>query len=363
MIGLKCSTVEDALSRLPSDTFTACLSDPPYGLDFMPQRTNGWDRRVPGVDVFRELLRVLRPGAFTFVFGHPRLFHRVGCNAEDAGFVIRDCVMWVYGTGNPKSRNAKDGTGRGTALKPAFEPIYLLQKPHPGTIAEAGAYLDIDAGRVAADFSERSDAWRRSGHSAKPDAEKIAAPPGIGIQCHPRGRWPANLVLDESAGAALDELSGTLRSGVSRGNVVYGQGLWGSPAAGSVGGASRFFYNAKASTQEREEGLEHFPMMLPPRALHTAGAANARSGAGRTGARRNMHPTVKPIALCQWLAGLLRGGASGPLLVPYSGVGSELIGASQAGWDDVIGIEMDPWWNTIAGARLAKRGFPSRALP
>lgn len=360
--------VEEVLPRLPDNHFAALLSDPPYGLDFMPSRTEGWDKLVPPVDVFRELLRVLRPGAFGMVFGHPRLFHRVMINAEDAGFRLRDTIDWLYGSGYPKSKNEEGGLG--TALKPAWEPIVLLQKPHPGeTVAEARAYLDIDAGRIPADFSERPASWHRSGVSAKPDAEKIAAPPGIGIAVNAGGRWPANVVLDQEAGAALDAMTGTLKSGVSKGyapsngNLVLGNGIGGAPSAGSEGGASRFYYCAKASTEEREEGLESFPVLeaeeLVGRDGERPGAKNARAGAGRRGGRRCTHPTVKPIALTRWLAAMLRGVNDGaPLLVPYSGVGSEMIGASFAGWREIVGIEHDPAYVAMACARMVARAFP-----
>lgn len=312
------TTVESALAALPPDSCAGLLTDPPYGLDFLPQLTQGWDKRVPSLDVWRGVHRVLRPGAFGCVFGHPRLFHRVATHLEDAGFIIRDTLCWLYGTGNPKSRN--DGA-YGTALKPAWEPIILVQKPFEGTIADAGAYLNIAAGRVAADFAD---------YGAPRTGGKIAAPPGIGIQCHPLGRWPANLVLDESAGAALGE-------------------------------PSRFFYSAKVSTLEREEGLEAFPLLssedLVGRQLASAGAGNARAGAGRGGGRRNPHPTMKPIALTQWLAGMLRGPVAGPLLVPFAGVGSECIGALQAGWDAVVGVEMDPRYTAMAQARMLHRNL------
>lgn len=363
--------VEEVLPRLPSDHFAAILSDPPYGLDFMPSRTEGWDKQVPSVDVFRELLRVLRPGAFGCVFGHPRLFHRVMINAEDAGFRLRDTVAWTFGQGYPKSKN--EAGGLGTALKPAWEPIVLLQKPHPGeTVADARAYLDIDAGRIPADFAERPASWKRSGHSAQPDADKIAAPPGQGIECNPLGRWPANVVLDESAGAELDAQTGTLPTGgkpevLKRAGIGYGSNAKGHDVTGALyhdsGGASRFFYCAKASTQEREEGLEGFPVLeaeeLVGRDGERPGAKNARAGAGRRGGRRNTHPTVKPIALTRWLAAMLRGVNDGaPLLVPYSGVGSEMIGASFAGWREIVGIEHDPAYVAMACARMAARAFP-----
>jgi DNA modification methylase len=245
---------------------------------------------------------VLEPGAWGCVFGSPRLYHRMMINAEDAGFRLRDTICWLYGSGFPKSKNLGH---LGTALKPAWEPIALIQKPQ----ARVTRYLDIRAGRIATDFAERSEAWKRSGHSAKPGADKIAAPPGRGINLDAAGRWPANLVLDEEAGALL-------------------------------GSEARFFYWPILGTGElvgRPEGQE--------------GLSNPRAGAGRGGNRRNPHPTIKPKALTGWLARMLRGNATKPLLVPYAGVGSEILGAIPT-WNRVVGIERDLRYCQIARDRI-----------
>src|ERR1700748_857032 len=90
------------LSLLPANSHDGCLTDPPYGIDFMGR---AWDKGVPSVDVWREVFRVLKPGSFLLAFGGTRTFHRLTCAIEDAGFEIRDCITWMYGSGFPKSHD------------------------------------------------------------------------------------------------------------------------------------------------------------------------------------------------------------------------------------------------------------------
>lgn len=398
--------VLDALSRIETDSVDAILSDFPYGFgpnqptleellrylggeqldtggDFM-----GADWHVPSVPTWREMLRVLRPGGYLLGFGGPRTIDLISLGARAAGFAIRDVITyaWMFGSGFPKAQNAGKALddaagavrtepvtaaaatyeGYATALKPAFEPVLLARKPLVGTLAEnialhgTGA-LAIDASRIATDWSERSEAWKRSGHSAKPDAEKIAAPAGNGIDCHPAGRWPANVALDEAAAAALDAQTGTLVSGGTSGRAyvydhdknqnVYGaMGNKTSALIADAGGASRFFYVAKASREERDLGCKSVPRGRSAESSDfpkTGAARNARTWG------RNTHPNVKPVQLTKWLAGLIlpppSDGRVRRILVPYAGSGSEMIGALLAGWDLVEGIEREPRPN-IPGA-------------
>lgn len=111
-------------AAMPEESIDAIVCDPPYGLGFMGK---GWDHGVPGVEFWRLLMRVAKPGAHLLAFGGTRTYHRLACAIEDAGWEIRDCIMWVYGSGFPKSHNGEWG---GTALKPAHEPIILAQKPY-----------------------------------------------------------------------------------------------------------------------------------------------------------------------------------------------------------------------------------------
>ncbi len=386
--------VLDVLPTLEAESFDAMLTDPPYGLEFMGR---DWDRVVPGPDVWRETLRVLKPGAFALVFGGTRTFHRLAVALEDAGFELRDTLMWVYGSGFPKSHDVskaidkaagaereegvpgryaarrprahveavstyQDGVGSassalvtapatpaaerwqgyGTALKPAWESIILVRKPTPLTFAQnalehgCGA-LNIDACRIGtSDYlggGTMGGVFGNGKPASKPEAGSI-------------GRWPANLIHDGS-----DEVvslfphtksgkvaQGTLRGAKSQASVSYADMAAGSELSGygDEGSAARFFYASKASQSERSAGLEG----------------------------RNGHPTVKPLALTEYLAKLLLPPEGGKLLVPFSGSGSEMLGALRAGWESVVGIEREPEYVTVADARIAHwvRGIQPRLL-
>lgn len=337
--------VNDVLPTLPPVTFDGAFFDPPYGLKFMG---HGWDGTVPSVSVLQGLLRLCRPGAYLLAFGHPKTFHRLACNIEDAGWKIRDTLCWLYGEGFPKGKNIGKAVelekwdGYNTALKPAWEPIFLAMKPSDSSFAEnalnrgAGG-LNIDDCRIGTnggkqrshqaeyprlvDGTEDRSRSTRSGH----DVEKID-----------KGRYPANVILDEEAAAALDEQSGKSKSrrslrrkagsNVGNGKTINTFTVRSDSDGGynDKGGASRFFYCAKASGNER---------------------------------RDNDHPTVKPLALCEYLARLiLQPARESPrrLLVPYSGSGSEMIAALSAGWDHVTGIEWHEPYVVTARRRLTK---------
>ena len=123
----------EVMSQMVENSVDAIVMDPPYGLSFMGKE---WDHGVPGVQFWREALRVAKPGAHLLAFGGTRTFHRLTCAIEDAGWEIRACVMWVYGSGFPKSHNLTgQWAGWGTALKPAWEPVIVARKPLDGTVA------------------------------------------------------------------------------------------------------------------------------------------------------------------------------------------------------------------------------------
>lgn len=122
----------EAMRTLPSESIDACVTDPPYELGFMAKRWDG-TRVAFRVETWREVFRVLKPGAHLVAFGGTRTYHRMVCAIEDAGFKIRDQLAWVFGSGFPKSSNQEDEwEGWGTALKPAWEPIVLARKPFRG---------------------------------------------------------------------------------------------------------------------------------------------------------------------------------------------------------------------------------------
>ena len=297
----------------------------------------------------RECLRVLKPGGHLLAFGGTRTWHRLACAVEDVGFEVRDSIAWLYGSGFPKSLDVSkaidkaagaereivgqyaspEGTsgcsnhidrigtstrigglpditapatpdaerwqGFGTALKPAFEPVVVARKPLIGTVAgnvlaHGTGALNIDGCRIGTEpaFTARRGGVSIGGLMNDTEGERITSGGA--------GRWPANVVLDESQADALDRQSGTSQSriGKPRG-AANGEG-WGMTTTGAEyddrGGASRFFYVAKAPKRERP-----------------------RTDDGTA------HPTVKPLALMRWLVRLVTP-PGGVVLEPFAGSGT-----------------------------------------
>ena len=270
---LFCGDCLQVLKTLEAESVDSVVTDPPYGLSFMGK---GWDYKVPTVEIWQECLRVLKPGGHLLAFAGTRTQHRMCVNIEDAGFEIRDMIAWVYGSGFPKAKSC---------LKPALEPITMARKP-----AERVQHLNIDACRVGtskevpASISKASQfLGEGSGFNAKEDGTGSGHDPNT-------GRWPANLIHDGS-----DE-------------VVE-----------LTGDAARFFYCAKASKKDREEG--------------------------------NTHPTVKPTDLMAYLCRLVTP-KGGTVLDPFMGSGSTGKAALQEGFD-FVGIEREGNYFEIAEKRLS----------
>jgi hypothetical protein len=361
--------------------FHAVLSDPPYGLKFMGK---DWDT-ISAEEWGRAILPHLYTGAVCLMFGGTRTWHKLAAGMEAAGFQMFDTLMWVYGSGFPKAQDLSvlidklngdprkviginphavkqtgtDGTAalnaRGAipfvtapgseesakwqghktpALKPGWEPVLAFAAPRDGmTYAElarmygAGS-LNIDACRIGVDHGDCDCpcdvcAIGTGQHCGLPPCDVTA------------GRFPANLIFDEEAAALLDRMTGVIESADgwhTRGNSQECYGEYGEAwhaGFGDTGGASRFFYCSKASPQERNAGLV---------------------------ALRNNHPCVKPVDLTTWLAKLLlppEHVTPRRLLVPFSGSGSEVMGALRAGWDEVTGIERDSQYAALSELRVA----------
>ncbi len=316
----------DVMATLPECSVDAVVTDPPYGLSFMGK---AWDHAVPGAPFWEAALRVAKPGAHLLAFGGTRTYHRLTCAIEDAGWEIRDCVMWLYGTGFPKSHNGAHG---GTALKPGWEPVIVARKKLAGTVAENFAKwgtggIDVDAGRVGVG-SVVPGGGNGMAHNSGYGAGVTGGVRPI-VKPHTAGRWPANVILDEEVGAMLDEQSGVRASGIAVRRNVSGaptSGFIGAhPIGGDVGypdsgGASRFFYCAKASRRERGEG--------------------------------NDHPTVKPLSLMRYLVKLFAP-VGGVVLDPFAGSGSTGVAALQEG-RSFVGIERDAHNVEIARRRIAE---------
>ena len=255
----------EKMRELGDGTIDSIVTDPPYGLSFMGK---GWDHGVPGSEFWVEALRVAKPGTHLLAFGGTRTYHRLAVAIEDAGWEIRDCVMWVYGSGFPKSHNLKgDWQGWGTALKPAYEPIIVARKPLTSTVAEnvlrhgTGA-INVDGCRVGAD-SEYHSGYHSEETKVQGQVYGRANSDKF-LRCKPsaQGRWPANLIHDGG-----DEVVGLFPSPHGAGSLRQNQrdttgeakGMFPAHGAGGhrfgdSGSAARFFYCANASKKDRDEG-------------------------------------------------------------------------------------------------------------
>jgi DNA modification methylase len=416
----------EQMRTLEANSVDAIVTDPPYGLEFMGKAWDGFGTPL-GFQTWseqwaREAYRVLKPGGHLLAFGGTRMYHRLAAGIEDAGFEIRDTLMWLYGSGFPKSldvskaidkaagakrevigfksgvaavsqsgigaaavgvkqqgiqvsitaastESAKKWQGWGTALKPAVEPIVLARKPLIGTVAEnllthgTGA-LNIDASRIQAN-NESFDhlrgrpitklATRRSDETNEEyDARVLHSPAQQQAleKLKSLGRWPANILLDEEAAALLDEQSGESKSGT--GEASGSGGIWkpstGKPAGpqhGDTGGASRFFYVAKASRAERNAGLH---WLAEKQKNNRAGDVNSIF-TPLDKLSKNIHPTVKPVALMAYLIRLVTP-KGGVVLDPFLGSGTTAVAAIQEGVD-WIGCEREPEYVAIIEARIA----------
>lgn len=331
------------------------------------------------VETWAKAFRVLKPGGYLVAFSGARTYHRMVCAIEDAGFEIRDQIMWIYGSGFPKGGNRD---GKGTCLKPAHEPIVLARKPFKGSVAKNEAKhgtgaLNIDACRVEGENTTTK--MRVVGDRAR-DQYRMGTTIGGNVDA-PYGRWPANVVHDGSdevlAGfpdAPGQIANASLSPDRRKSQNVYGvmrAGRGDEPSADSAnagvvgyqmrpgerrldsGSAARYFYCAKASKADRDEGLDQFA----PQQFVQFQTGNGESGAasslseGRDTQYRNIHPTVKPEALMRWLVRLITP-PGGLVLDPFTGSGSTGKAAVLEGLG-FIGCEMTDAYLPIARARIA----------
>ena len=367
---LYCADCKDVFPLL--EEIDACVTDPPYGLSFMG---NAWDYDVPSVVIWNQVYNVLKPGSHLLSFFGSRTYHRGVIPIEDAGFEIRDQLMWLYGSGFPKSHNigkavdklqgneredlgeyepfgregrkssgkAKFGAkgwetkpkirltkgnseweGWGTALKPAHEPIVMAKKPFKGTVANN--VLEHGTGGINIHECRVGD---KGGTKDKPTGDGIRSNQVFGVygSCKTveldQGRFPANVMHDGSDSV---------------------QDLFGDK--------SRYFYCAKASKQDRDEGLDEFENKITQGMRSNAGPALVGDNeSGRT-VRKNNHPTVKPTELMRYLCRLVTP-QGGIVLDPFMGSGSTGKAAVMSGFK-FVGIEMDEEYFEIACARIKK---------
>jgi site-specific DNA-methyltransferase (adenine-specific) len=368
------------------------VTDPPYELGFMGKK---WDNSgiAYSVELWQECLRVLKPGGHLLSFGGTRTWHRVAVAIEDAGFDVRDSIAWLDGSGFPKSLDiskaldkvagverqelptlpmqtkgdvgeisknrrcsiclkalasgnpcqcdrtskpitpeAQQWQGWGTALKPALEPIVVARKPLIGTVAEnvlthGTGGLNIDASRIGTEQRINQPAGNKQDSKGvykfsndEVDAFNGTEPTTV------QGRWPANLILDDYTAELLDEQTEI--------------------------NTSRFFYVAKASKRDRNEGLEELPDKLKLTQMRSAnGTGDKNFDGGFTDTiQKNIHPTVKPTQLMRYLVKLVTA-PGGTVLDPFTGSGSTGKAAILEGFD-FIGIELTEEYLPIIEGRL-----------
>ena len=336
-IDLRLGDCLEVLKTIPNNSIDAVITDPPYHLTSIVKRfgkegsapaqfgTDGayaraskgfmgkeWDGGDIAfrTDVWLECFRVLKPGGHLLSFSHSRTYHRMGVAIEDAGFEIRDQIMWIYASGFPKSLNVgkkiEGYEGWGTALKPSHEPIVLARKPlSEKTIVEnvikhGTGGINIDGSRIG--FRDEADKQSAKPGSLNATGEHSMFGLKSGNELNDAGRFPANIILDEEAGKLLDEQSGISTSGKYK------------------GGASRFFYCPKTSKKDRNEGVI------------------------------NTHPTVKPTDLMRYLINLITP-KGGTILDPFMGSGSTGKAAVRCNVD-FIGIEKETEYMEVAKIRI-----------
>jgi site-specific DNA-methyltransferase (adenine-specific) len=456
-----------SLKKLPDNSVDSIVSDPPYGLSFMNKK---WDYDVPSVEFWKEVYRVLKPGGHVLSFGGTRTYHRMVVNIEDAGFEIRDQIMWLYGSGFPKSHNigkavdklqgnerefvrkqtnvagrndtlmgdrTDSGAGMfsgvkkelditkgqspyegwGTALKPANEPICVARKPlSENTVAEnvlkwGTGGINIDGCRVGSELKPIFNKDNQvEGNTFNVGSNRTG-------EYTNEGRFPANIILECICDEVIKGEKGEVKklnrkrkgfmlsgsedniqeanspdnyndkgdihtnpmcpcllldeqSGVSKSNGK--SGIFENEVAGQMyhrhekpssnykqrvyvgdysdkGGASRFFYQAKVSKQERNMGLDGFEEKVIEGRDEGQDERNV-AYKPRPVSQKNTHPTVKPVALMSYLVRLVTP-PNGIVLDPFMGSGSTGIAARLEGFR-FLGMEMDEEYFKIAEARI-----------
>lgn len=404
---LQSGNCKELIKQLADNTIDAIITDPPYELGFLGKK---WDATGIAYDaeLWAECLRVLKPGGHLLAFSGSRTYHRMTVAIEDAGFDIRDQIMWIYGSGFPKSHNVAKGidkargfegeiigqgvswnrpdsaegdvvrtnfspgvydikelsaeakvwNGWGTALKPAHEPICVARKPLIGTVAEnvlqygTGAF-NIDGCRVGSEQIKQRHVMRIDG-GKNCGANEVGAKQALnGTETVTQGRWPANLIHDGSAevlagfpetvskwGQSKPQQKGSGFIGFAH-NANYSENY-----IGDRGSAARFFYCAKASKRDRDEGCGE----LEEWARQTMGSGMGRQPDQNNTNNRNNHPTVKPTELMRYLCRLVTP-PNGLILDPFTGSGSTGKAAILEGFR-FLGFEMEPQYIEIATARI-----------
>lgn len=419
------------LDTFDESSIDAIITDPPYELGFMGK---SWDASgiAYNVELWKKALRVLKPGGYLLAFGGSRTFHRIACAIEDGGFEIRDTIMWLYGSGFPKSLNIglaidkkngvesidtgvaspnarpnstkantlyESGTvgkeftikkatnkwdGWGTCLKPAFEPIIVARKPFSGSLVEnveknGVGGLNIDECRIETNDDLNGGAYRGKNTKQQENATSyfIKSPKLDGKEYDaPTGRFPANVILtyDETD---FDEVCGGMpvtSSSLSEPNYEFANqdnpshlytNIKSGYHFGDSGNACRYFYCAKASKKDRDNGLIYFENVSGAEISNRkegskglvmeGGKQNPYNGKSSPN-NKNFHPTVKPVELMQYLIRLVCPKGS-TILDIFNGSGSTGKAAMFENRErnadyKYIGIELDSEYCKISESRI-----------
>ena len=401
------------LDTLEENSIDAIITDPPYELGFMSKK---WDKTgiAYNVELWKKALRVLKSGGYLLAFGGTRTYHRIACAIEDAGFEIRDCIMWLYGSGFPKSMNigfaidkkngiesvdtgiispnarpnrntkedvvygfgtvGKDFTikkannewdGWGTALKPAYEPIIVARKPVKGSVVDnvlkyGVGGINIDECRVGDEHFTIDDSEYDNNENQSCYGNVKRTPKEY------NGRFPANVILtyddtdfDEVCGnmpftSSSESMPNTDKTN-SKGIIMFADHKSGYHY-GDEGSACRYFYCAKASKKDRDNGLD----LLEERQTTDGCIRSNSETAGKFGAnsalRKNIHPTVKPCELMQYLIKLVCP-TDATILDIFNGSGSTGKAVAFENRErnkdyKYIGIELDPEYCKISEMRI-----------
>ena len=320
----------EELKKFDDNYFDSIVTDPPYEIGFMGK---SWDASgiANNPEMWSECLRVLKPGGYLLSFSATRTYHRMAVAIEDSGFEIRDMIEWVYGSGFPKSLNIHKQNGLcpegwQTALKPAHEPICMARKPlAEKTVAEnvlkyGTGGINIDESRVGEVVDSRRPVSQNPNNTFKTwslTSGSISK------------RFPANLIHDNS-----EEVRECFPNE-----------------------SERFFksiiYTAKASKSERNKGLEDFEdkERVDYGGFHSEKGLieNNRNPENRL-PNKNNHPTVKPIALMEYLIKMVTP-KGGIVLDPFMGSGTTGVACVLNDFE-FVGIDLDKDYCEIARARI-----------
>lgn len=354
----------EVLKSFDQNSVDTIITDPPYGLTSITKRfgkensaaakygkDGSFSRLSKGfmgklwdgtgieynVDFWKECLKVLKPGGYLLAFGGTRTFHRIACAIEDAGFEVRDTLMWLFGSGFPKSHNITEFKGYGTSLKPAYEPIIMARKPIENSVVNnmlkyGVGGLNIDECRIESETITSHNAPKGTFAGGEPNRGSDTS-----TYKSYEGRFPANVITDGS-----DEVKANMPNTKSnggnlstynfkdseKGNLSFGQNNkilerleTDYVAPNDEGSACRYYYCAKASKKDRDEGLEDFEEKQTTDGCIRSNKETARKFGCNSALRHNSHPTVKPTELMQYLIRLVApNGAT--ILDPFAGSGS-----------------------------------------